>query len=227
MVSAGCAASSAASRLRLGSASARPTIDDQLLQIEGLRQIFVGAAFGGLDRGHERVLRAHDDDRQVRPHALDARQELERVVVGHHDVGDDEIAFAGRDPAPQPGDRARRSHFVAGARQRLIEYRPDRRIVVGDENMPGRHSFTPRARRPHSDPLEAASARVAREQFGPEFNSSPVAGRRRPADDACREASARGTSSAAEGIRIRRSRHGRRSAWPQVQVPGQSPRLWS
>ena len=123
-----------ARRLRLGERA--PDDRHQLLQVEGLGQVFVGAALGGLDRGHEGVLRAHDDDRQIGPHPLDARQQLEGVVVGHHHVGDDEIALAGGDPAPQPGDGAGRAHLVAGARQRLIENRSDRRVVVGDENMP-------------------------------------------------------------------------------------------
>ena len=120
--------------LRLGQRAS----DDrhQFLQVEGFGQIFVGAALRGLDRGHEGVLRAHDDDRQVGTHPFDARQQFEGVVVGHHHVGDDEIALAGRDPAPQARDRAGRADFVAGARKRLIQYRSNRRVVVGDENMP-------------------------------------------------------------------------------------------
>jgi hypothetical protein len=55
---------------------------NQLLQIERLWQIFIGAALGGADRGHECVLRAHDQDRQVRPRLLDARQQVERAFVG-------------------------------------------------------------------------------------------------------------------------------------------------
>ena len=47
-------------------------------------------------------------------------------------VGDDEIALAGGDPAPQAGDRARRPHFVTGARKRLVEDSSNRRVVVGD-----------------------------------------------------------------------------------------------
>jgi hypothetical protein len=127
----------------LGLRQGAPDDRHQLLQIEGFRQIFVGPALRGLDGGHEGVLCAHDDDRQIRPHTLDARQQLERVVVGHQHVGDDEITFSGRDPAPKSRDRSCGSHFVAGARQRLIQYRSYRRIVVGDENMPGRHSYTP------------------------------------------------------------------------------------
>ena len=96
------AASAASSRAAFGLRKRAADDRHQLLQVERLGQIFVGAALGGLDRGHEGVLRAHDDDRQIGPHALDARQQLEGVVVGHDDVGDDEVAFAGGDPAPRP-----------------------------------------------------------------------------------------------------------------------------
>ena len=84
--------------LRLGQRAADDR--DQFLEIERLRQVFISAAFGGPDRRHEGVLRTHDDDRQIRPHLLDARQQIERVLVGHHDVGDDEIALALADPSP-------------------------------------------------------------------------------------------------------------------------------
>ena len=111
----------------------RPADDrDQLLQVERLWQIFVGAALRGADRGHEVVLRAHDDDRQVRARLLDARQEVEVVFVGHHHVGDHEVAVALRDPAPQRRGVAARAHLVAGPRQRLVQHRADRGIVVGD-----------------------------------------------------------------------------------------------
>ena len=120
----------------LGLGERAPDNPDELLQIEGFGQIFIGAALGRLDRGHERVLRAHDDDRQVRPQSLDARQQFERIVVGHDHVGDDEIALARGDPSPQAGDRAGRAHLIAGARKRLVENRPNRRVIVGDENIP-------------------------------------------------------------------------------------------
>ena len=119
--------------LRLGQRAADD--GDQLLQIERLRQVFVGAALGGADRGHERVLRAHDDDRQIGPQLLDPRQQIEGVLVRHHHVGDDEIAVALADPAPQRRGVAGRAHLVAGARQRLVEHGADRRIVVGDQNV--------------------------------------------------------------------------------------------
>ena len=109
-----------------------PDDGDELLQVEGLRQVLVGAALGRLDRRHEGVLRAHDDDRQLRPQLLDPRQEVEGVLVRHHHVGDDEIALALRDPAPEGRGVAGRAHLVAGARQRLVEHRPDGGVVVGE-----------------------------------------------------------------------------------------------
>ena len=117
---------------RFGLRQRPPDDRDQFLQVERLRQIFIGAALGGADRGHEGVLRAHDDDREVRPRLLDARQEIEGVFVGHHHVGDDEIAVALRDPTPQRRGIAARAHFVAGPRKRLVEHRADRGVVVGD-----------------------------------------------------------------------------------------------
>jgi hypothetical protein len=108
---------------------------DQLLQIERLWQIFVSAALGRADRRHERVLRAHDDDRQIGPRLLDARQEIEGALVRQHHVGDDEIAVALADPAPERRDIAGRADLVTGARERLIEHGPDRRIIVGNENI--------------------------------------------------------------------------------------------
>ena len=38
----------------------------------------VGAFFRSAHRSHEGILRAHDDDGQIRTHFLDARQKIER-----------------------------------------------------------------------------------------------------------------------------------------------------
>ena len=115
---------------------------DQLLQVERLWQIFVGAALGGADRGHEGVLRAHDDDRQVRPHLLDPRQQVEGVLVRHHHVGDDEIALALADPAPQRRRVAGQPHLISGARQGLVQNRADGGIVIGDQNTTCGHFYS-------------------------------------------------------------------------------------
>ena len=115
---------------------------DQLLEVERLGQIFIGAAFGGADRRHEGVLRAHHDDRQIRPHLLDPRQQIERVLVGHHHVGDDQIALALADPAPQRRRVAGQPHLVSGARERLVEDRADGGVVVGDKYATCGHRYS-------------------------------------------------------------------------------------
>src|SRR3989440_4451835 len=61
---------------------------DQLAQIEGLREVFEGAALGRLNRCQERALCAHDNDPQLRPHLLDAGDHVEAVLVRHDDIGD-------------------------------------------------------------------------------------------------------------------------------------------
>ena len=108
---------------------------DQLVQVERLRQIFVGAPFCRGDRGHERVLRAHDDDRQVRPEFLYARDEVEGALVRHQHIGDDEVPLALADPAPQRRRVAGGAWCIAGTRQGLVQHRADRSVVVGDENI--------------------------------------------------------------------------------------------
>ncbi len=111
----------------------------QFLEVEGLRQILVGAALGCLDGGHEGVLRAHDDDRQVRAQLLDAGQKVEGVLVRHHHVGDDEIALPLRDPSPQGRGIAGGADFVARPRQGLVEHRADRGVVVGEKDLSTGH----------------------------------------------------------------------------------------
>ena len=123
----------------LGLRQRSPHDADELLEIERLRQIFISAALGRPHRGHERVLRAHDDDGKLRAQLLDARQKIERVLVGHHDVGDDEIAVTLADPAPERGGVAGRAHFIAGARQGLVEDGADRGVVVGQQDTSSRH----------------------------------------------------------------------------------------
>src|SRR5205807_4023068 len=126
----------------------RPADDpDELLEIERLGQIFVGATLGGAHGGHKRVLRAHDDDGKRRPQLFDARQEVEGVLVRHHHVGDDEVALPLADPAPQRCGVAGRADFVTCTRQRLVEHGADRRVVVRDQKVS----------RWHWHPLQAAS----------------------------------------------------------------------
>jgi len=123
-------------------------LDDggQFLQIERFGQIVESTAFGGRDRGQDRVLRAHHDDGQIGAQTLDAWDEVETVFVGQDHVGDDEIAVAGRYPAPQTRRGARRADVIPGAPQSLVQHRADCRIVVGDKDHAVRHRSLPRCR---------------------------------------------------------------------------------
>ncbi len=107
----------------------------QFLQVEGLGQIFERAAFGRGDRGQKRILRAHHQDGQIGTHALDARNKIEAAFIRQHHVGDDQIALARRNPAPQAGRRAGRAHVATGAPQRLVQHRANGAVVVADQEL--------------------------------------------------------------------------------------------
>ena len=141
-------ACSAGSRFAFGCASARCTTDGQFLQIERLGQIVERAAFGRRDRRQDRVLRAHHDHRKLGTDALDARNQIEAVFVRQNDVGDDEVAVAGRNPAPEARRGSRRAHVIARAAERLVEHGADRRVVVADQDRSGGHVSFPRSHRP-------------------------------------------------------------------------------
>lgn len=106
----------------------------KFLQVEGLGQVFEGPALGRLDGGREGGLRRHHHDAQFRAHALDARHEIQPVLVRHHDVGDDEVALAILDPAPERGGGGCGAHLVARASERLAEHGADGAVVVGDQD---------------------------------------------------------------------------------------------
>jgi hypothetical protein len=128
-------------RLLLRFRKSPPDDGDELGQVEGLGKIVVGALFGGLDGGHESVLGAHDQDRQVGPRLLDARQEVEGVLIRHDDIGHHQIALARRDPPPEGGGVGGDPDVVAGPRQRLVQHRADGRVVVGDKDRGSHWSF--------------------------------------------------------------------------------------
>ena len=106
---------------------------DQFVQVEWLRQIFVRADLRGLQRGHHRVLRAHDDDLELGPYALDPRQQVEPVLIGHDDVGNHEVTGPALDPAPQRRCMARGVNLVAQAAQRLSQHGSNGAIVIRNE----------------------------------------------------------------------------------------------
>ncbi len=106
----------------------------QLLQVERLRQILERAALGRLHRCHQGRLRAHHHHAQLGAHAADARDQIQPVRVRHHHVGDDQVALAVLDPAPQGRGVRGAAHLVAGAAERLRQHGADRTVVIGDED---------------------------------------------------------------------------------------------
>ena len=73
---------------------------NQIVEVEWLRQIFERAA-RSLHGGEQSALRAHHDYPQLRPDLADARDQIQSVLVGHHHVGDDDVALSVRNPSPQ------------------------------------------------------------------------------------------------------------------------------
>ena len=127
----------------LGIFEGAPHHTDKFVEVEGLGQVFEGAALGRLDRRQQGILGAHDDDAQCRADLADARYQIESVFVGHHHVGDDQIPFPVADPLPQGGRVAGRAHVEAGAAQGPVEHGADGAVVVGDENGRRRHHPLP------------------------------------------------------------------------------------
>ena len=111
-----------------------PDDRQQFLQIERLGQVFEGATLGGLHRGHQGGLRAHDDHPQVGTQLADARDQVEAVLVRHDHVGDHQVAFAILHPAPQRGGIAGGTHLIARAAERLGQHGADGTVVVGDQD---------------------------------------------------------------------------------------------
>ena len=85
------------------------------------------------------LLRAHDDDAQIRAQLLDARDQIETVLVRHDHVGDDEIALAVGDPPPQGRRVAGHPDIMAEPGQRLVQHHADRAVVVGHQNRRAHH----------------------------------------------------------------------------------------
>ncbi len=116
---------------------------DQLLHVEGLGQVVECAALRRGDGGEDGVLRAHDHDGEIGANVLDARDEVEAVLVGQHDVGDDKLALAARHRAPQSRGGAGGAHVVAGAAECLRQHGADRGVVVGDEDGGDHYAAAP------------------------------------------------------------------------------------
>ena len=118
-----------------------------LIQVEGLRQVVVRAALGGLDRVGHRVLRGHDDDQRVDLLLARLGEDVEPRYVRHADVEEGNVVglapqgIQGLAAAADGGD------FVTLLAARALEDPADRLFVVRDQDM-GRGSLSHCRHRP-------------------------------------------------------------------------------
>ena len=104
---------------------------DRLRHVEGLGQVFEGAALERADGTVEVAERRHDDDRQARLAALDLGQQLDAAGARHADVAHQHLRrLAGVERiehVARPGEGVHRQML---ARQRALEHEADRFVVV-------------------------------------------------------------------------------------------------
>ena len=122
-----------------------PDDSDDLGEIERLGKILPSAALVGPDRGKERILSAHQDDLEIRPHLASAGNEIEAVLARHDDVGDHDVAFAVFDPGPQRAAVAGRPDVEALAAERPFEHRAHGAVIVRHEYRRGHGASSPSA----------------------------------------------------------------------------------
>ncbi len=65
--------------------------DLQLLDVDRLAEVVLGAELHRLDRRLDRAVGGHDDDHRLRAHLLDLREQLDPVHARHAQVGEDDV----------------------------------------------------------------------------------------------------------------------------------------
>ena len=90
------------------------------VQIEQLGQIIEGATLGRADGGLQRIARAHDDHRHVGARLSDAGQNIQRITIREHDVGNQQVSGALLHPIPQRRDIAGHLHLMPKPCHRLM-----------------------------------------------------------------------------------------------------------
>ena len=113
----------------------------QVADVERLGQVLEGAALGRPHRGEQRVLRAHDDDRQVRAAACGC------AAAGRgcsRRAAPTSVITTSPSPAAiqrhKAAGHAGRLHVVALARQRAADHGADRGIVLGQQDLLAAHA---------------------------------------------------------------------------------------
>ena len=112
--------------------------DLDLVEVERLGQVVIGAALGGLDGIGHRVLRGHDDEERVDMVLACARQHLEAREVRHADVDQRHVVRALTERRERLAAAADGMDSVAVLGTRALAHPADRLLVVRDEDDAGR-----------------------------------------------------------------------------------------
>ena len=109
----------------------------QPLDIDGLRQVVVGAFLHRLDGGVDGALRGQEQRRDVGADLRQRAQQREPVHTRHHQVGDDDGGPEGGDLLERFLAVARRVGDEAPALDKLLEAHARRRVVFDDQDALG------------------------------------------------------------------------------------------
>ena len=109
---------------------------DRLIDVEGLRQVFEGAALKCCNRAVEIGVGGHDDDRQLRMALLDLVQQIEPRLARHPDVRHQRLRrFARALDRIEYLARTREAAMLDSlSGKRLLEHPADGTIVIDDPN---------------------------------------------------------------------------------------------
>jgi hypothetical protein len=106
---------------------------DRPCHVEGLGQVFEGAALERADGAVQVGVGRHDDDRQRRLAALDLGQQLDATAAGHADVADQHLRrVAGVQRGQQLARVGEQAHRQLLALQRALQHEADGLVVVDD-----------------------------------------------------------------------------------------------
>ena len=125
----------------------RPDAGQELVELERLREIVVGAGIESADHVLDRVARGEHQDRRVPPFPAQLRGDLEPVLLGEDDVEQDDVVLVDVGQhgglVPVGGD----VHHVALFLQALLDEPGDLPVVLHDENFHGCAIYRERSER--------------------------------------------------------------------------------
>ena len=107
----------------------------QILVEEGLQHIVIGPVPDGLHRCGDRAVAGDHDHLDVRPQALGRLEQLDAVLAGHADVGDQEVVALPPQPAQGGVAVADQLHGVPGILERVAERHGDAAFVIGEHDL--------------------------------------------------------------------------------------------